>query len=160
MSKYEVLQTAITRLETASLNYWSQLEEIIQQVPSSFIEYLGVNSNVVMDQDGNKVPLLLLGKYENGEVVRTLVQRLERDDKTINFSMRLALCGEGGVVKIFTIYHIKVSRTLNNVRFSIEHVAEDACCDRNEATMEVNLTPLFDLIFANLTTQLSPLKYL
>ncbi|EOH6201895.1 hypothetical protein ACMAUW_004347 [Citrobacter farmeri] len=160
MSKYKELQTALTTLETVSANYWSHLEEIVQKIPSSFLEYLGVDSQPVMDLSGNMVPIILLGKYENGEVVRSLVQRLERDDKTIKFSMRLALCGEGGTAKIFIVYHIKATRYLENVRFSIEHFEEDAFCQRSDETSDVELKPLFDLIFAKLTSQLSPMKFL
>lgn len=160
MSKYKELQTAVTKLETASSNYWSQLEEIYQQIPGAFLDFLGTETQTVEDLNHNQIPLILLGNFEYGEVVRTPVRLLEKDDKALVFSLRIALCDQYNLAKVFMVFHIKMSRGLNNVFFHITDWDEPVVCRRDDETFNVDFTPLFESMYERITRNLSPMKYL
>lgn len=160
MSKYAELKTQLTRLEVTTEKYWAQLFDIYQYLPSTLLDFLGVENNRVIDLNLNEVPVLSIGKHEGSKVVNTPAQMLDKEGKSLAFAMRLALCDESDYARTFLVFDVKMYRELSNVVFNIDGFAHPVICIRNDETHEVDFIPLCTAIYEFLRDKLSPKKFL
>lgn len=160
MTKYRELQIAVNQLDIAQEHYWAQLEDIYQQLPYAFLEFLGLEKNSALDLYNREVPVISLGNLHDNEIITTHPRQLEKEGKSLKFTLRLALSDESGLVRLPLNFEIKMSRTMSNIIFDINGFKEHIICKRDDDNLTVDFNPLLETIFNFITTKLSPAKYL
>ena len=91
MSRFEQLQSGYRDATAANHRYWSQMHQVIRDLPKAFSEYLGVEPSQIVSLQGQNIPVVSIGSSDDkNPFINWQVEKLPRDSLAIEFALRLA----------------------------------------------------------------------
>lgn len=157
MSKFDQLREEVSTRVTLEKEYWDCLYEVVRGFPNGFRNYLGIESNEILDINGHKKSIVSVGRVKDGKFVVCAPWDYEKDGKEISFILYLFLPNKESMeIQMTSWTKIRLSKPLidkDAINISTEDMYHPILCMKEDGAF--NLTPFFDELFLELIKKIS-----
>jgi len=156
MTKFQKLREDVSNRVESERKYWDFLYNIIQEFGGNFSQYLGLESNQAIDENGNPIGIIKVGRLNDGQFEQCAYWLHDKDGKNLTFYLCLNLPGEDTmqreVALIDKVILGKPDIFGNIVNLRTSPMLYEVPCEIKDG--KVDLTPFFDALYQDISSRL------
>lgn len=157
MTKFEMLREEVSTRIRLEKEYWESLQEVVEEFRRSFLDYLGLESNEIKDQNGRQTGIVKIGRNKDGKFEMCAPWAHEKNGKELSFFLYLMLPGKENMeVEMTSWIKITASKPFfdeDAVNLSTPDMHQSVLCNKENGRL--NLNPFYDELFAELVRKIS-----